>query len=270
MTVRQQRLVRFLALLAFATLPAVTLLARPQAFVDPGLISSDSATFRTAKNLTGHDVIQRMIERNRTRDQQLLGYSVLRTYEVRAPDGRVSARDVIRVDYRAPGTFEFHKISEHGSWMIRRLVFDRLLQSEQETAAGLARLQAAISEENYLFSIIGEATLGSDHCYVLKAQPKRPDKYLFDGELWITAGDYAIAKMSGRPAKALSFWIDDANFVREYQRVDGFWLPIRDQTVVEGKVNEKRVLRVEHQHYVINAAHGNSAEEVRLLVSGRN
>ena len=154
--------------------------------------------------------------------------------------------------------------------MIRRLVFDRLLQSEQETAAGLARQQAAISEENYLFTIIGEATLGSDHCYVLKAQPKRPGKYLFDGELWITAGDYAIARMSGRPAKALSFWIDDANFVREYRRVDGFWLPFRDETVVEGKVNEKRVLRVEHLDYVISAAHRNSPEEVRLLVSGKN
>jgi len=106
--------------------------------------------------------------------------------------------------------------------------------------------------------------------YPFTPRRKHPDKYLFDGELWITAGDDAIAKMSGRPAKALSFWIDDANFVREYQRVGGFWLPIRDQTVVEGKVNEKRVLRVEHQHYVINAAHRNSAEEVRLLVSGRN
>lgn len=269
MSVRRLGLAQCVGLVAAIGVPLTVSLARPQAFVDPGLSDSTSAPLRANKNLTGHDVIERMIERNRLRDQQLLSYSALRIYEVRAPDGRVSARDVIRVSYRAPGVLEFHKISEHGSWMIRRLVFDRLLQSEQETAAGLARQQAAISEENYVFTMIGEVTLHSNHCFVLRAQPKRADKYLFDGELWITARDYAIAKMSGRPAKELSFWIDDANFVREYQSVEGFWLPLHDETIVEGKVNEKRVLRVEHQQYVINSAKTVSNLS-SLLPAGKN
>jgi hypothetical protein len=48
-----------------------------------------------------------------------------------------------------------------------------------------------------------------------------------------------------------------------------FGSPSRYETVVEGRVNEKRVLRVEPQHYVINAADRNSAEQVKLLVFGK-
>jgi hypothetical protein len=48
--------------------------------------------------------------------------------------------------------------------------------------------------------------------------PKRPDKYLFEGKVWIDSQDYAIVRIAGHPAKKLSFWIERADFVRQYQK----------------------------------------------------
>jgi hypothetical protein len=54
-------------------------------------------------------------------------------------------------------------------------------------------------------------------------------------------------------ARKLSFWINRADFVRQYQRVDGFWLPYREETSVEVKMYGRRVFTVDLQQYVINA-----------------
>jgi hypothetical protein len=63
------------------------------------------------------------------------------------------------------------------------------------------------------------------HCFVAQAVPKRKDKYLFEGKLWIDVDDYAVVRIVGHPAKKLSFWIERADFVRQYQKIEGFWLP---------------------------------------------
>ena len=61
-------------------------------------------------------------------------------------------------------------------------------------------------------------------------------------------------KIVGHPAKQPSFWINRADFVRQYQRIDGFWLPYRDETSVEVKIYGRRIFTVDHQQYVINPA----------------
>jgi len=167
----------------------------------------------------------------------------------------------VRVDYRAPGKKTFQKVSEEGSWVVRRLVFDRLLQSEEETSSGQERRNSAISDNNYQFAIIGEENLGTRRCFIVGAKPKRTDKYLFEGKLWIDAQDFGIAKISGHPAAKLSFWITRADFVREFQRVEGFWLPRLDETIVELKIHGTRVFRIEHQQYVLNGANDREPEQ---------
>jgi hypothetical protein len=63
-----------------------------------------------------------------------------------------------------------------------------------------------------------------------------------------------VVRIEGHPAKKLSFWIQRADFVRQYQKIDGFWLAQRDETFVEVRLYGKKVLTIEHQNYVVNAA----------------
>jgi outer membrane lipoprotein-sorting protein len=228
------------------------------------LAQSQSAASQTAEEtappgytapvgLTGNDIIAKMLDHNRLRNEQLQRYSAVRTYEIRKLDRKLAAQEVIRVDYRAPDKKTFEKTSEKGSGIVRNLVFDRLIQSESETSSGREHHDSAITTANYTFTLAEEEEVGPYHCFVLEATPRRKDKYLFEGKIWIDAEDFAIAKIAGHPAKKPSFWINRADFVRQYQRIDGFWLPYRDETSVEVKMYGRRVFTVDHQQYVINA-----------------
>ena len=210
------------------------------------------SSYSPPASLTGDDIIAKMLERNRLRNEQLQRYSAVRTYEIRNLEGKLAAQAVVRVDYAAPDKKTFKKTYEKGSVIVRHLVFDRLLQSEGETSSGREHRDSAITAANYAFTLAGEEDVGPNHCFVLEATPKRKDKYLFEGKIWVDTGDFAIVKIAGHPAKRPSFWVNRADFVRQYQRIDGFWVPLRDETSVEVKLYGRRVFTVDHGQYVIN------------------
>ena len=219
-----------------------------------GKAPEETVSYGTPTALAGDDIIATMLERNRMRNERLQRYSAVRTYELRNLQGKLAAQTVVRVDYEAPDKKTFDKTSERGSGIVRHLVFDRLIQSEGETSSGMEHHNSAITEANYAFALVGEEQVGPYRCFVLTAMPKRKDKYLFEGKIWIDAVDFAIVKIAGQPARKPSFWVNRAEFVREYQRIDGFWLPLRDETFVEVKVYGGKVFTVDHQQYVINPA----------------
>jgi outer membrane lipoprotein-sorting protein len=230
-----------------------TLASQPPAKVAP-------LGYTAPMGLTGDNIIAKMLERNRLRNEQLQRYSAVRTYEIRNQEGKLAAQAVVRVEYRAPDKKTFSKTSEKGSGIVRHLVFDRLIQSESETSSGREHRNSAITTANYTFTLSGEEDVGPYHCFVLEAAPKSKEKYLFEGKIWIDAVDFAIVKIAGHPAKKPSFWINRADFVRQYQRIDSFWLPYRDETSVEVKIYGRRVFTVDHQQYVIRAASPLQAE----------
>jgi hypothetical protein len=198
---------------------------------------------------------------NQLRKAALLDYTVLRTYRVVDLKGKVHAEEVGQMEYRAPDQKNFVVRSEEGSGIIRRMALKPLISSEIETAVGKEHHDSAISSANYSLNLLGEQQVGPYHCFVAQAVPKRQDKYLFEGKLWIDADDYAVVRIEGHPAKKLSFWIERADFVRQYQKVDGFWLPERDQTLVQVRLYGKKLLTIDHQDYVVNT--GMQRKEVR-------
>jgi outer membrane lipoprotein-sorting protein len=229
-------------------------MAQGQSFVSQPPAEDGRLAYSAPAGPTGDEIVAKMLERNRLRSEQLRRYSAVRTYEIRNPEGKVAAQAVVRVDYQAPDKKTFNKTSEKGSGIVRHLVFDRLIQSESETSSGREHRNSAVTTANYTFTLSGEEDVGPYHCFVLVAAPKSKEKYLFEGKVWIDAQDFAIVKIAGHPAKKPSFWINRADFVRQYQRIDGFWLPYRDETFVEVKIYGRRIFTVDHQQYVVNPA----------------
>ena len=231
---------------------SVASMAQGQSFVSQPLTEDARLTHSAPAGLTSDEIVARMLERNLLRNERLRRYSAVRTYEIRNSEGKLAAQAVVRVDYVAPDRKTFNKTSEKGSGIVRHLVFDRLMQSESETSSGREHRNSAITTANYTFTLSGEDDIGPYHCFVLEAAPKSKEKYLFEGKIWIDAQDFAVVKIAGHPARKPSFWINRADFVRQYQRIDGFWLPLRDETLVEVKIYGRRVFIVDHQQYVIN------------------
>jgi len=210
--------------------------------------------------MTGDELFAKLLECNRARDRQLRQYSVVRTYRVSNDKGKLYAQEVVRVDYQAPDHKGFRTISEEGSGMVRDMVLKRLIESESETSSGRAHHDSAIKPANYEFNLVGEQEVGPYHCLVAEAIPKRRDKYLFEGKVWIDAQDYAIVRIAGQPAKSLSFWVTRADFVRQYQRIGEFWLPAEDNTEVHIRLYGKKILTIDHRDYAINCSGGASTE----------
>src|SRR5271169_238363 len=156
------------------------------------------------------------------------------------------------MEYLAPDKKTFTVTSESGSGVVRHLALNPLIASEIEAAAGKQHHDSAIDPANYNLELLGEQQVGPYHCFVAQANPKRRDKYLFEGKVWIDAQDYAVVQIEGHPAKKLSFWIERADFVRRYQKIDGFWVPQKDETFVQVRLYGKKILTINHQDYSVN------------------
>jgi len=196
---------------------------------------------------------------NEMRKSALRDYSALRIYRVVDLKKKVHAQEIGRMQYRAPDKKTFVVTSEGGLGLIRRAALNPLISSEIEAAAGQERHDSAISPANYSLDLLGEQKVGPYRCFVARAVPKRKDKYLFEGKLWIDVNDYAVVRIEGHPAKKLSFWIERADFVRLYQKIGGFWLPEKDETFVQVRLYGKKVLTIEHQNYVVNGSENREA-----------
>jgi hypothetical protein len=204
------------------------------------------------QSMTGDELFAKLLEHNRLRDIRLQRYSAVRTYDVASDKGKVYAEEVVRVEYRAPDHKSFVTDSEKGSALVRDLVLKRLIESESATSRGRAHHDSSIRPANYEFTLLGEQDVGPYHCLVVRALPRRQDKYLFEGKVWIDTEDYAIVRIAGHPAKSLSFWITRADFVRQYQRIGDFWLPAKDETLVHVRLYGKKILTIHHGEYVVN------------------
>jgi hypothetical protein len=211
---------------------------------------------------TESQVLAELAIHNEERRTALHDYTVLRTYQVVDLKGKVHAEEIGRMEFLSPDKKAFTVTSESGSAVVRHMALNPLINSEIETAAGKEHHDSAISADNYSLDLLGEQQVGPYRCFVAKAVPKRKDKYLFEGKLWIDVKDYSVVRIEGHPAKKLSFWIQRVDFVRQYQKIHEFWLPQKDQTLVQVRLYGKKVLTIDHRDYVVNAGQSKAARAI--------
>src|SRR5208283_930799 len=146
-------------------------------------------------------ILAELLTHNELRKTALADYSALRTYQVVDLKGKVHAEEIGRMEFHAPDKKTFVITSEKGSGLIRHLALNPLISSEIEAASGKEHHDSAIAPDNYSAALLGEQQVGPYRCFVLQATPKRKDKYLFEGKLWIDVDDYAVVRIEGQPAR---------------------------------------------------------------------
>jgi hypothetical protein len=209
--------------------------------------------------VTESQVLAGLAAHNEERKAALHDYTVRRTYQVIDLKGKVHAEEIGRMEFFSPDKKSFTVTSESGSGLVRHMALNPLINSEIEAAAGKEHHDSAISTDNYSLNLLGEQQLGPYRCFVAEAVPKRKAKYLFEGKVWIDTNDYSVVRIEGHPATKLSFWIQHAEFVRQYQKVDRFWLPEKDQTFVQVRLYGTKILKIDHRNYVVNAGQNTNA-----------
>ncbi len=216
----------------------------------------DTATVADRAQLTAEQVVHNLTQMNLHRLQALHAYQETRTYRVEYHGfpGTRSAEMVVNVKYLSPGTKEFNVQSATGSELIVDKVFKKLLEAEKESLDAEVQRRSTLSDENYRFTLIGYESGSSGAMYVLKVEPRKKDKFLYRGLIWVDAEDFAVVRVEAEPAKNPSFWSKKAEIVQVYMKVGDFWLPAYNRSVTAIRLGGHAELTIDYKDYEITGA----------------
>ena len=136
------------------------------------------------------------------------------------------ARMLVRVTCDRTGTKQFEVMSEDGWKSANKRVLRQMLATESDGSRPDTRPRNRITSDNYTFRMIDTEPLDGRLAYVIEAAPKREDKSLFRGRIWVDTEDYALARVEGEPAKPPSFWTRKVHFVQQYYKAGAYWFPM--------------------------------------------
>ncbi len=202
--------------------------------------------------LTAGEVIERVVAMNELRAKALENYSGIRSYHLECHCLSHKVADmVVRVDYQAPDKKAFTIVSESGSGTVRNKVFKKLLDAEQESLSEENQKRSAISLQNYTFQVSDYQKTDTDEFYVLVAEPRNKNKFLFRGRIWVDPKDFAITRVEGQPAVNPSWWTLKTDFKRRYQKVGDFWLPVSNESETKVRIFGTADLTISYSDYQI-------------------
>lgn len=189
-----------------------------------------------ATSLSADEVMATVIERDSQRESLGGGYSGSREYILYNHRMNKRAEMVASVVCDANGTKHFQVVSEDGWKSANKHVLRKMLDSESETSQPDTRPKTRMVPANYEFHLVGSEYLQGRPDYVIDAVPRRSDKYLFRGRVWVDAEDFAVVRVEGQPAKNPSLWTRSVHFVQQYRKSGFFWYPAETTSFTEALI----------------------------------
>jgi len=199
-------------LLLFSLAPAVGTAA-----ATPPLLDSD-------------EIVSELLLHNAQRQLFLNGYEGMRLYALENERMHKHAEMLVRVTCNADGSKQFQVVAQEGWKAANKHVLIKMLASEEETSRPEERVKTQLNTQNYTFRGAGTEQLNGRLTYVLEVLPKRHEKYLFKGRIWVDADDFAVIRAEGEPAKRPSFWTRSIHFVQTYEKNGSYWFPTLTQS----------------------------------------
>jgi hypothetical protein len=171
------------------------------------------------------------------------------------------AEMTVLATYDRPSSKDFKIISQSGSNLIVNRVFKKLLESEKEAAQPQMSAKTQLNRDNYNFALVAYyVPWKSTGQYVLRVEPKLHSKYVYRGQVWVDATDFAVTQIEAEPAENPSFWTKKSEIHHEYQKVQDFWLPAKNESVSYIRLGGRATLTIEYKDYrVIDARHPGAA-----------
>jgi hypothetical protein len=198
---------------------------------------------------TAEEIVIRMGAHDLRRQVSIEGYVGMRRYVLENHHFHKRAEMLVNVQGDRDGTKHFEVVSEEGWKAAHKHVLHKMLETETETSRPEMRAKARLTPENYDFEVIGTEPVDDRTAYVLEISPKRKEKYLFRGRIWVDVEDYALMRAEGNPAKNPSFWTKSTHFVQTYQKSGPLWFPLSTQSVTEAHIFGTTDVSIEYFDY---------------------
>ncbi len=176
-------------------------------------------------------ITARMAQARAENQARFRPYIVTRDYKLFGKD-RQEAKSQVTADITfVPPDLKRYAIQHaNGSGLGEKIVRSML---EGEVAVAKDSSSTNISQDNYDFRFVREEDVDGQRSYVLELLPRRKDKNLLRGDVWVDANTYLLHRAEGGVAKNPSWWLRSVRIVLLYGDVGGMWL----QTASEATAN---------------------------------
>jgi hypothetical protein len=155
---------------------------------------------------------------------QSLPYEVTREYKVfRGSDKQSTSEVMAQINFVPPDMKTYKIIQSSGNPRGEKMVRELLDRETESTKNGRG---SEISRTNYDFVFLRRQNFGVVPEYVLGIFPKRKDKYLLLGQIWVDASTFRIRRIEGLPAKSPSFWLKNIHITLQFGQLGGMWVPV--------------------------------------------
>jgi len=142
---------------------------------------------------------------------------------------------VAEVNFRPPANEKYRIQKSSGSHQGQQVV-QRVLDHEVEVTSNSDQTRIALNRDNYNFALIGEASLDGKPCYRLELKPKRKEKELISGELWVDQNSFFVRQIEGDLAKTPSWWLKKVHVKFTFADFDGSWLQASMEAVADVRI----------------------------------
>jgi hypothetical protein len=151
-------------------------------------------------------------------------YEVTREYKVfHGYDKQPTSEVTAQIGFVPPDVKTYKIIQATGNSLGAKMVRQLL---DLETEAAKKGHGSEMSRANYNFVFLRRENFGVVPEYVLGIIPKRKDKHLLRGQIWVDASTFRIRRIEGVPAASPSFWLKNIHITLQFAPLGGTWVPV--------------------------------------------
>lgn len=183
-------------------------------------------------------IVTRMMAVRRQNHDRTKAYTVKRNYQLFDKQSQPKAQVVADITYLPPDQKQYRIESSSGG--VGEKVVRDILAKETDTSKEAQRKE--VSPENYDFKLVGAETVDGRHCFVLSITPKRQEKDMLRGKLWVDAETYNVYRIEGQVVKSPSWWVRDLYILMSFACIDGVWLHTATHAVADVRFKGKYVM----------------------------
>jgi hypothetical protein len=194
------------------------LLLRILAFT--AFLIAQTIAWETAGGQQVEALVSQMMATQRENREHRRAFTVKREYQLLDKQSQSKARIVATITYLPPNQREYRIESSQGGFGAK--ILRDILAKDAEPPADLRR--QTISPENYDFQFLGQESVEGLTCYKLGITPRRTDKDLIRGQIWVDAENYRIRRIEGSPMRSPSWWLRDIQILMNFGEIDGMWV----------------------------------------------
>jgi hypothetical protein len=194
-----------------------------------------SASAQTGSSVpTAETIIASMAQARAENRARLRPYVVTREYKLYGKERQATKSEVVAdVTFVPPDSKEYTIQQINGSGL-GKMIIGRMLEKEAEVTKDSGATD--ISADNYDLRFIREEEVSGQRCYVLQLLPRRKDKDLLRGNIWVDANTYLLRRTEGQPAKVPSWWVGDVRIALRYGDVGGMWLQTASEATARVRI----------------------------------